>query len=458
MWISYPHFINMLSSLWDKIIRSYYQPEKEGGEKSPPVIYSILKQTKLIELTEKKAVVGCENSGVKFFLEKRVADVENRFFLIVKKKVKINFVVLEKKPKKSSPLFSYQPKTEDLLTRAGLSIKYSFDNFAVSSTNQVAYAAAQAVVKNPGKSYNPLFLYGGVGVGKTHLAQAVARKILEDDSKKRVFFCPGDLFINELIEAIQEKTTQKFRKKYRHLDVLVVDDIQFIAGKERVQEDFFHTFNSIVSYGGQIILTSDRPPNEIKKLEDRLRSRFLGGLTVDIQPPDFELRTAILLIKAREKGILLDIEAAKIIAEKITDCRALEGTLLTIYANFFIKEKKEKIDLEAVAAFFSKQEKNNQKKITPDQVLRAICSYYNIKINQIKNQSRVSNFVFPRQVAMFILREHLKIKQEEIARILKRKDHTTIIHGVEKIRQLTLKNPIIREEVDNLIKNLSLST
>lgn len=441
MWISYPHFIDMLSFLWDKIIRSYYQPEKEGGEKSPPVIYSILKQTKLIELTEKKAVVGCENSGVKFFLEKRVADVENRFFLIVKKKVKINFVVLEKKPKKSSPLFSYQPKTEDLLARAGLSIKYSFDNFAVSSTNQVAYAAAQAVVKNPGKSYNPLFLYGGVGVGKTHLAQAVARKILEDDSKKRVFFCPGDLFINELIEAIQEKTTQKFRKKYRHLDVLVVDDIQFIAGKERVQEDFFHTFNSIVSYGGQIILTSDRPPNEIKKLEDRLRSRFLGGLTVDIQPPDFELRTAILLIKAREKGILLDIEAAKIIAEKITDCRALEGTLLTIYANFFIKEKKEKIDLEAVAAFFAKQEKNNQKKITPDQVLRAICSYYNIKINQIKNQSRVSNFVFPRQVAMFILREHLKIKQEEIARILKRKDHTTIIHGVEKIRQLTLKKP-----------------
>jgi len=446
----------MLSDLWDQLVNSFFKPRT--NQEKPPIIHSILRQTKLIELTETKAVVECDNPGVKIFLDKRITDVENHFFLILKKKIKIEFVVAEKKTKKPSPLFTYQPKIDDLLTKSGLSIKYSFDNFAVSSTNQVAYAAAQAVVKNPGKSYNPLFLYGGVGVGKTHLAQAVARKILENDSKKKVFFCPGDLFINELIESIQEKTTQKFRKKYRHLDVLVVDDIQFIAGKDRVQEDFFHTFNSIVSAGGQIILTSDRPPNEIKKLEDRLRSRFLGGLTVDIQSPDFELRTAILLIKAKEKGILLDIEAAKVIADQITDCRALEGALLTIYANFFVKEKKERIDLTTVEAYFSNQQKTNQKKITPEDVLKTVCSYYNLKPTQIKSPARVSNFVFPRQLIMYILREHLKIKQEEIARFLKRKDHTTIIHGVEKIRQTILKNPLVKEEVDNIIKNIFSST
>lgn len=447
---------HMLSELWNQLTASFFEPK--SNKEKPPIIYSILKQTKLIELTELRAIVECENPGVKIFLDKKIPDIESRFFLIVKKKIKIEFVVAEKKIKKNPPLFTYQPKTEDLLIKSSLSVKYSFDNFAVSSTNQVAYAAAQAVVKNPGKSYNPLFIYGGVGVGKTHLAQAIGRKILENDLKKKVFFCPGDLFINELIESIQEKTTQKFRKKYRHLDVLIVDDIQFIAGKERVQEDFFHTFNSIVSAGGQIILTSDRPPNEIKKLEDRLRSRFLGGLTVDIQPPDFELRTAILLIKAREKGILIDIEAAKVIADQITDCRALEGTLLTIYANFFVKEKKEKIDLSMVDEYFSNQQKNNQKKISPDDVLKTVCSYYNLKPSQIKSSTRVSNFVFPRQLIMYILREHLKMKQEEIARFLKRKDHTTIIHGVEKIRQMILKNPLIKEETDGLIKNIFQST
>jgi chromosomal replication initiator protein len=444
----------MLEELWQKLISFYHKPEKENL----PVIYSILQQTKLIEISEEEVVVACENNGARFFLEKKTKELEEKLFLLTKKRLKIRFVLLEKKTKKTPPLLSYQPTIETLFENAHLPLKYSFENFAVSSTNQVAFAAAQAVVANPGKNYNPLFIYGGVGVGKTHLASAIGRKILENNPKKKVLFCPGDLFINELIESIQEKTTQKFRRKYRLLDVLIIDDIQFIAGKERVQEEFFHTFNSIVSAGGQIILTSDRPPNEIKKLEERLRSRFLGGLTVDIQPPDFELRTAILLIKAKEKGIFLDIEAAKIIAERVVDCRALEGTLLTIFANFFVKEKKEKIDLEVVEKYFSSKTKNNQKKVTVDDVLKTICSFYNIKLSQLKSDSRISNFVFPRQVAMYILREYLKMKQEEIAYVLKRKDHTTVIHGVEKVRQLLLKNPLIKEEVDKLIQNLNLST
>jgi len=448
----------MLDDLWQKLISLYQKSEKKGQKENLPVIYSVLQQAKIVEISEKEVVIACENNGVRFFLEKKTKELEEKFFLLTKKKLKTKFILLEKKTKKSPPLFSYQPTLETLLENARLSLRYSFENFAVSSTNQVAFAAAKAVVDSPGKNYNPLFIYGGVGVGKTHLTSAIGRAILENNHKKKVLFCPGDLFINELIESIQEKTTQKFRRKYRLLDVLIIDDIQFIAGKERVQEEFFHTFNSIVADGGQIILTSDRPPSEIKKLEERLRSRFLGGLTVDIQPPDFELRTAILLIKAKEKGIFLDIEAAKIIAERIVDCRALEGTLLTIFASFFIKEKKEKIDREVVKRFFLSQTKNNQKKVTVDEVLKTICSFYNIKINQLKSNSRVSNFVFPRQVAMYILREYLKMKQEEIAYLLKRKDHTTVIHGVEKIRQLMIKNPMIKEEVNKIIQNLNLST
>jgi len=448
----------MLEELWQKLISFYYKPKKGDQKENPPIIYSVLKQTKLVEISEKEVVVACENNGVRFFLEKKIKELEEKLLLFTKKRLRIRFTLLEKKTKKNPPLLSYQSTLETILESARLSIKYSFENFAVSSTNQVAFAASQAVVAQPGKSYNPLFIYGGVGVGKTHLVSAIGRKILENNPKKKVLFCPGDLFINELIESIQDKTTQKFRQRYRFLDVLIIDDIQFIAGKERVQEEFFHTFNSIVSGGGQIILTSDRPPNEIKKLEERLRSRFLGGLTVDIQPPDFELRTAILLIKAKERGIFLDIEAAKIIAERVIDCRALEGTLLTIFANFFVKEKKEKIDLEMVEKYFSSQTKNYQKKVTVDDVLKTICSFYNIKISQLKSNSRISNFVLPRQIAMYILREYLKIKQEEIAYILKKKDHTTVIHGVEKVRQLLLKNPLIKEEINKIIQNLKLST
>jgi chromosomal replication initiator protein len=234
---------------------------------------------------------------------------------------------------------------------------------------------------------------------------------------------------------------------------LVVDDIQFIAGKVHVQEEFFHTFNSIVSAGGQIILTSDRPPSSIKNLEDRLRSRFSGGLTVDIQPPDFELKTAILLIKSREKNIPLDIEAAKIIAEKVDDVRTLEGTLLSIYAK--VLGKKEVIDLGVVEEFFSNQKTNEKnKKITPSDIIRAVCTYYNVKISHLKGETRTSNIALPRQVTMYLLRKKLGLKLIETAFELKRKDHTTVIHAEEKISKLIMKNPEFKKEIDNIIQSL----
>lgn len=445
--------MSLLSSFWNEFLTKF-----ENYTDKNSVLLSILKQTKPVELKEEKIIIGCNSFGIKKFLDPKVKEIEEKIQLIFKKKLKIEFIIIET-PKKtvSSPLLSFEPPVDDLFLKAGLNKKYSFDNFAVSSTNQVAYAAAQAVVNNLGSAYNPLFLYGGVGVGKTHLAQAIARKIIEKDKNKKVYFCPGDNFTNELIESIREKTTQRFRKKYRSLDLLIVDDIQFIAGKVHVQEEFFHTFNSIISSGGQIILTSDRPPEMIKNLEDRLRSRFSGGLIVDIQPPDFELRSAILLIKAKEKNISLDIEAAKIIAEKIEDCRALEGALLSIYAK--ILGKKEIIDLEVVEEYFSKTKNGNQqKKLTPTDIIKSVANYYNVKISHLKGPERKESLVLPRQIAMYLLRKKLGLKLIEVAFELKRKDHTTVLHAEEKISKLIMKNAEFKKEIDDIIRSLDQST
>lgn len=444
--------MSVLSSFWNEFLAKL---EKE--QVRIPVLYSILKHVKPLDMTDEKIIVSCENQGAKIFLEQRKVEVEREIFGYAQKNLAIDFVLAPPKKKKlDSPLLSFEPTPEDLYTKCGLNHKYSFDNFAVSGTNQVAYAASQAVVNNPGSAYNPLFLYGGVGVGKTHLAQAVAKKILEADKSKKVYFCPGDNFTNEMIESIRERTTAKFRRKYRYLNLLIVDDIQFIAGKEAVQEEFFHTFNSIVSAGGQIILTSDRPPTAIKNLEDRLRSRFSGGLTVDVQEPDLELRTAILLIKAKEKNIGLDIEAAKIISERILDSRALEGVLLSIYAK--ILGVKDTIDLDTVESFFVQKQDNKAKRMTPSDVIRAVCTYYNVKPSHIRGETRVESIVLPRQVAMYLIRRELKLKLVDTAEQLRRKDHTTVLHAEHKISQMMMRDQNFKKEIDSIVQTLESST
>lgn len=442
--------MSLISSSWEGFI------EKLGKENNP-VVYPLLKQAKIITANDDKITFSIGSSAAREFLEKRTTEIELAFFNYSQKKIEIEFIV--KAPSKKSvapPLLSFEPSIEDVFAKSGLNKKYNFDNFAVSTSNQVAYAAAQAVVKNPGSAYNPLFLYGGVGVGKTHIAQSVAKKILEEDRNKKVYFCPGDNFTNELIESIREKATGRFRKKYRYLNLLIIDDIQFIAGKNAVQEEFFHTFNAIASSGGQIILTSDRPPSAIKNLEDRLHSRFLGGLTVDVQPPDFELRSAILLIKAKEKGVDVDIEAVKIIAERITDCRGLEGALLSIYAKTL--GIKEKIDLEAVEMFFSQDKKENKKRVTPTEIIKTVCSFYNIKQSHLKGPSRAASIAFYRQVTMYLLEKELGLTLIEVAETLNRKDHTTALHAKQKISNLILRDPNLKKEIDIMVQSLFQST
>ena len=438
----------MLQSTWKGFLEFF-----EGYSTGNPVFVSLLNQTVLHEVTDSKVVIVTASPGMSsFFISKKI-DLELALSAYFKKSMHVEFTVKQQTKIKDEPLLRYEPPIEDLFSRAGLNSKYTFENFAVSTSNNVAFAAAQAVSKDPGRSYNPLFFYGGVGVGKTHLAHAAARTVLERNQESRVFFCPGDKFTNELIESIQNKTTQQFRRKYRNLNILIIDDIQFIAGKQTIQEEFFHTFNSIVGAGGQVILTSDKPPHEIKNLEDRLRSRFSGGLIVDLQPADFELRTAILLIKAKEKNIAIQMEAAKAIAEQIADSRALEGTLLSLYAR--IIGKKEIIDLEEVDLYFQRTTEKKMRRVSPQDIIHAVCAYHGIKQTAIKSAVRSDAIAFPRQIIMYILRKELHMKYEEIALTLRRKDHTTIMYAYEKINSLCMKDPSLREQIDRIVQSLS---
>lgn len=453
MWITYPH--NM-TDLWLSFISDLSQ------KKFSPFLIPLLKKAQLVDSKHDVMSLSCENRGMKIFLETKKKELEENFSQWIGKKITLSFIIKEKKrgSAKETPLLDFHKKTslniEESIEKAGLQSRFTFENFAVSSTNQIAYTAARAVAEKIGTSYNPLFIYGGVGVGKTHLTQAIGITILKKDPSQKMRYCTSEEFTNDLIELIRAKNTTHFRKKYRFLSVLFIDDIQFVAGKNYIQEELYHTFNTIIKNGGQIVLTSDRPPQEISKLEDRLRSRFSGGLTIDIQKSDIELRTAILLIKAEERNIEIDIEAAKLIAEQVDDARELEGKLLNTYAR--LAEKNEKITINIIKGEIIQKNKKIIERTTAHEIIKTICSYYDIKISHIKGSSRQEKIAFPRQIIMYILRTLLKTKLEDIAFILKRKDHTTIIHGVNKITQLSLKNPIFQEELDRILKSITSST
>lgn len=424
-----------------------------------PVLLSLLRQTSLLSFDAHICTIRCQNTGLRMFLESKKEEV--RKFVtnhLNNPLIDVVFVVEQSEKHKKSlslPLIDYGNEVEERARIAGLAPSHTFENFAVSISNQVAHAAALAVSENPGKIYNPLFLYGGVGVGKTHLSHAIANKIIQIDIKKRVLFSTSEEFTNDLIELIRRKSTNELRKKYRKLDVLIVDDVQFIAGKNYVQEEFYHTFNTLIRGGSQIILTSDRPPSEIDKLESRLRSRFSGGLTIDMQDPDFELRTAILLIKAKGRNVPIEIGAAKYIAQETTDTRELEGVLLRMYAK--ISDTKEVITQEFVVGELNKEGVSaNINMVSPQEIMRLVCAFYDVRPSLIRGPSRKEELARVRQIIMYLLRIHLKLKFEEIAFLLRRKDHTTIMHGVDKITSLSLKDDVFHKELDRIVRSLSV--
>lgn len=364
-------------------------------------------------------------------------------------------------PRPTGPLFSldYDKEKKVMIKKAiekvGLRPDFTFESFAVSSTNEVAYAAAQAVAKKPGKAYHLLFLYGGVGVGKTHLMQAIGHRILEQKPKTQIIYSTAEEFTNEIIHAIRTKSTSLFQKKYRSAKILLIDDVQFIGGKERVQEEFFHTFNTIHRAGGQIVLTSDKLPDEIEGLENRLRSRFEGGLTIDIQQPNFELRTAILLIKAKQWGKALPMDVAQLIASNIKSTRKLEGFLVRLITES--ETKKQPITPSMAQNLLGKvtNKKTIRKRLPkPKEILNTVASYFNLKVSQLRGPRRIKTIVVPRQIAMYLLRTELRIPLVKVGEIFGGRDHTTVMHSVEKIKKEVLISEALRLDLEALKKRL----
>ncbi len=332
-----------------------------------------------------------------------------------------------------------------------LNEKYNFENFIVGSGNELAYAACQAIASNPGTKYNPLFIYGGVGLGKTHLIQAVGNGITVNNPNAKIVYVSTETFVNEFLDSIRFKK-QGFADRYRSADVLIIDDIQFIAGKEKTQEEFFHTFNALHQANKQIILTSDKPPKAIPTLEERLRSRFEWGMAIDIQPPDFETRQAILQTKASGHGVILPSDVLEYLAKSIqTNIRELEGSLNQLLA--YCELRGLEPDL-ATAQALLKGKQHRPRHLTAKSIIEKTAQHFDIQLQEIMSPKRDKSIVVPRQVAMYLLRSELHLSFPKIAGELGRKDHTTAIHSVDKVEKLLNDDYITRQHIQEIREKL----
>lgn len=393
-------------------------------------------------ISDELLVLNCPSSFVKDTLAKKhLSLLQQTVNLVWGRNIQINFQVdpsLAFKKTIEEEAVEFILQTDQTVSSSivyGLNPKYTMQNFVVGLSNNLAYAAAQAVIQNPGLSYNPLFVYGGTGVGKTHLMQAIGNALFAKNSSSKILYCSSERFMNDFIESIQTKRTAEFRSKYRSTDLLLIDDIQFISGRDSTQEEFFHTFNELQAKNSQVILTADRPPNEIQKLEPRLASRFQGGLMVDIQLPDFDTRVAILKAKFQQRGEAnISEECLTIIAEAMpTNARELEGKLIQILQN--TKLKGELLTAEAVRSYLGQTTFPTNQKLDPKKVLSSINQFFNIKMADLTGPRRKKELVIPRQIVMYLLYKECGLPYEKIGGLLGGRDHTTIMHGVEKIEQ-----------------------
>jgi chromosomal replication initiator protein len=336
--------------------------------------------------------------------------------------------------------------------RLGLNERYTFENFIVGSGNELAYAACQAVAAQPGTKYNPLFLYGGVGIGKTHLIQAVGTTVLANNPNARVVYISSEQFVQEFVDALRFKKNTDFADFYRGADVLIVDDVQFLAGKEKIQEEFFHTFNALHQANKQIIISSDKPPREIPTLEERLRSRFVWGMSIDMQTPDFETRCAILQTKAHTHGVELASDVTQYLATNVqTNIRELEGALNQLLA--FCEMRGLDPDMTIASSLLGSAQ-TRPKHISAKQIIERTARHFQIPIEDIIGPKRDKDIVVPRQVAMYMLRSELHLSFPKIARELGRKDHTTAIHSVEKIEKESRFDADLRTAISEIKERL----
>ncbi len=417
------------------------------------------KNTSVVAIDGEKVVVGVPNVFTKEWLEKKYnADIFDSIHHNLPQATKVEYRVgsiknLEKELSEKENLKKIEEevkeeevKEEVQVASGDLNPKYTFDNFIVGNSNKLAFAACQSVANDLGTKYNPLFIYGGVGLGKTHLMQAVGQAIQKKDKKKKIVYVTSEKFTNDFIASISEKRTNAFKDKYRKTDVLMVDDMQFLAGKEQTQEEFFHTFNALHQANKQIILASDRPPKAIPTLEERLRSRFEWGLIVDIQHPDLETRIAIVQRKAQARGYVVPLEVCDFIARSIqNNIRELEGALNRILAYCELNDNQPSLDVtkNVLNTLISNPRRKN---FTAKHVIEKVADYYDVSMSEILGPKRDKEIVMPRQIAMYLLREELHLSFPKIAQELGKKDHTTAIHSCDKIeKELEFNEPLRHE-------------
>ena len=450
--------MNMIREKWDEILFTV----KVEHELSDVSFSTWLKPLKVhnYDKNENKVfiLVPSEQMGLNYISKKYTLPIKVAITEITGIECTIEFILPEQATEMVQGKNNKTSVSNDIIEKSNLNPKYTFDTFVVGGNNNFAHAASLAVAESPGEMYNPLFIYGGVGLGKTHLMHSIAHFILEKNPSTKVLYVTSESFTNELIEAIRNGNNTamtKFREKYRNIDVLLIDDIQFIIGKESTQEEFFHTFNDLHGAKKQIIISSDKPPKEIQTLEGRLRSRFEWGLIADISSPNYETRMAILRKKEEMDGYNIDDEVIKYIATNIkSNIRELEGALNKLMA-FSNLEKREINVLLAEEALKDIISPDERREITPDLIITTVAEHFHISEADIKGTKRNSEIVFPRQIAMFLCREMVSVPLKTIGNIMGKKDHSTVISGCKKIVNEMEHSESLRNTIEVIKKKIN---
>ncbi|MGL4819405.1 MAG: chromosomal replication initiator protein DnaA [Bacilli bacterium] len=444
-----------VQDLWEKTL-SYI---KDSQKTSKPSFETWLQNTQADQLRNNKLTIIAPNAFARDWLEKNYTSlVEENLYEVTGSDLKVKFIIQTNEPEeKLAPERKSVKVAQDDLAEHSLSMlnpKYTFDTFVIGSGNRFAHAASLAVAEAPARAYNPLFIYGGVGLGKTHLMHAIGHYVLEHNQNAKVLYLSSEKFTNEFINSIRDNKAAAFRNKYRNVDVLLIDDIQFLAGKEQTQEEFFHTFNALHEESKQIIISSDRPPKEIPTLEDRLRSRFEWGLITDITPPDLETRIAILRKKAKADGLDIPNEVMLYIANQIdSNIRELEGALIRVvaYSSLINRDIDTNLAAEALKNIIPT---SKPRMITISDIQKAVGEHFNVKLEDFKAKKRTKSVAFPRQIAMYLSREMTDSSLPKIGEEFGGRDHTTVIHAHEKISQLIEQDDHLKLSIRDIEKSL----
>lgn len=431
----------MLEECWTRVLE-LLEPEMTGIS-----FATWIKPLIPISMDNESFTVKASSPFQKDSIYSRYADlIKASIRQVTNKDLELNVVLDEKDTNFSKP-----KSQNNFSTNSILNPKYTFETFVIGENNRFAHAAALAAAESLGKAYNPLFLYGGVGLGKTHLMHAIGNFVLSQNKDAKVLYITSEKFTNELINAIQKNTNEEFRDKYRNIDLLLIDDIQFFIGKERCQEEFFHTFNALYENGKQIVISSDKPPKDINPLEERLKSRFEWGLVADIGKPDYETRYAILRQKAQNEKIYIDDEILSMIAVKVeSNIRELEGILNKMIAWSSLTNGE--ITMELAEKEISNLHQSKEKVITVDYIQNIVAKYYNLNQNDFKIQRKTSDIAFPRQIAMYLSKQLTGASLKEIGKEFGGKDHSTVIYAIKKIEDTMEVDPNTKIIVDNIRK------